>query len=502
MADTAAGIMLDTLHDWGVGVIFGLPGDGINGIMEGLRKREERIRFIQVRHEEAAAFMACGYARYRRSLGACLATSGPGGIHLVSGLYKAKSEHLPVVALTGHHYHDVIGTHTQQDVDLTKLFSDVAVYSERVMGPAHAENVTHVACRSALGCRGVAHINIPTDIQDQTAMHRSKENVAHHQSATPGRPVSRPTEQALHRAKEVLNAGRSVVILCGRDIEAQGDELGQLADALAAPILSEEFGRSPVPRDNPHNIGCLGMLGAQAARLALSQCDTLFLIGAAVPHDDAKLAQGIRIVDLDPGLHRACSRDAIEVSLAGEIGSTLQALTPLVHRKTERTFLHQIQAAPKELSLSHENGQIPLQVLSRELSPLLSQDGILVSDSGSLMDEADQSDDEFSEQGAADPSVLPYALAAQLALPNRQCVAVLKEASYAMLMAEFATAVKYRLPVRLVVVKASRARRAPVDYASFAKACGGAGFTVQSAADCGDILKQAFHESGPVLVAA
>src|SRR5262247_3262529 len=166
MALTAADVLIETIHDWGVEVVFGLPGDGINGIMEALRKRRERVRFIQVRHEEAAALMACGYAKFTGRLGVCMATSGPGGIHLLNGLYDAKCDLQPVLAITGHTFHDLIGTHHQQDVDLDKLFMDVAVYNQRVMGPAHVNNLVDEAIKTALDRRGVAHLTIPKDIQD------------------------------------------------------------------------------------------------------------------------------------------------------------------------------------------------------------------------------------------------------------------------------------------------------------------------------------------------
>src|SRR5881392_2698477 len=165
MAKTAAEILVDRLIEWGVDTIFGLPGDGINGIMESLRTRQDTIRFIQVRHEEAAAFMASAYAKYTGKLGVCLATSGPGGIHLLNGPYDAKVDGQPVLAITGHHFHDLIDTHQQQDISLDRVFSDVAVYSTRVMGPAHVANVTDLACRKAITMRGVAHINFPVDFQ-------------------------------------------------------------------------------------------------------------------------------------------------------------------------------------------------------------------------------------------------------------------------------------------------------------------------------------------------
>src|ERR1700736_3887443 len=181
---TAADVLVERLIDWDVEVIFGLPGDGINGIMEALRTRQDKIRFIQVRHEETAAFMACGYAKFTGRLGVCLATSGPGGIHLLNGLDDAKLDNQPVLAITGLQFHDLIGTFTQQDVALDKLFMDVAVYNERIMGAAHVENMSELACRTALAYHGVSHITFPVDFQEQELKEkqRSKRNVPHHTS--------------------------------------------------------------------------------------------------------------------------------------------------------------------------------------------------------------------------------------------------------------------------------------------------------------------------------
>src|ERR671929_2206517 len=182
MAKTVADLLIERLIDWGVDTIFGFPGDGINGIFEALRTREDRVRFIQVRHEEAAAFAACGYAKHSGRLGVCLATSGPGGIHLLNGLYDAKFDGQPVLAITGHTFHDLIGTHYQQDVDLDKLYMDVAYYNERVMGPAHVINTVDEAIRKALSLRRPAHITIPKDIQDWTAsdVPQSAANIPEH----------------------------------------------------------------------------------------------------------------------------------------------------------------------------------------------------------------------------------------------------------------------------------------------------------------------------------
>src|SRR5947209_12503040 len=216
MKTTASDILIDAIHDWGVDVVFGVPEDGINGIMEALRKRSDKIRFIQLRHEEAAAFMACGYAKFTGKLGVCLATSGPGGLHLLNGLYDAKLDGQPVLAITGHHFHDLIDTNAQQDVDLDRVFTDVSLYSTRVMGVAHVENVTHNACRIALSRRGVAHINFPVDFQSMKHGERSERNLkGHADTIALGRRMAIPAEDSLKRAADILNAGKRVAILAG-----------------------------------------------------------------------------------------------------------------------------------------------------------------------------------------------------------------------------------------------------------------------------------------------
>jgi pyruvate dehydrogenase (quinone) len=245
MAQTAADILIETIHDWGVEVIFGLPGDGINSVMEALRTRQEQIRFVQVRHEETAAFMACGYAKYTGKLGVCLATSGPGGIHLLNGLYDAKLDGQPVLALTGLAYHDLINTYTQQDVELDKLFSDVAVYNVRIMGPTHVENAADLACRTALSYRKVAHIAFPVDIQAMEAERKgSQRNVPHHTSDVFARSARLPEEADLRRAAEVLNTGKKIAILAGRGALGAADELEQVAEKLGAPIVKALLGKA------------------------------------------------------------------------------------------------------------------------------------------------------------------------------------------------------------------------------------------------------------------
>src|SRR3569623_1282487 len=231
MSSTASDVLVETLLDWGVDTIFGLPGDGINGIIEALRLRKEDIRFIQVRHEEAAAFNACAYAKWTGRLGVCIATSGPGGIHLLNGLYDAKLDGQPVLASTGLQFHDLLHTFTQQDVELDKLFMDVAVYNSRVMGPAHVENVVELACRTALAYRGVTHVTVPVDFQSMTLRddHRSERNLPGHVSDLMAESAHVPTEAELDRAAKIINAGKKICILAGRGALGAGSELATLA---------------------------------------------------------------------------------------------------------------------------------------------------------------------------------------------------------------------------------------------------------------------------------
>src|SRR5579859_7635530 len=258
----ASDILIETIQAWGVDVVFGLPGDGINGIMEALRKRQDKIRFVQVRHEESAAFMACAYAKHTGRLGCCLATSGPGGIHLLNGLYDAKLDGQPVLAITGTQFHDLTGTFTQQDVEVDKLFMDVALYNERIMGPTHVEPVADLACRMALSYRGVSHITIPVDFQELEATKgRSKRNVPHHTSDDFAQSARLPPEDDIREAADILNAGVKTVILAGRGAIGAADELEKVAEKLGAVIVKPLLGKGCVPDDSPYTTGSIGLLG-------------------------------------------------------------------------------------------------------------------------------------------------------------------------------------------------------------------------------------------------
>ena len=533
MTETAADILIETLHDWGVEVVFGLPGDGINGIMEALRTRQDRIRFVQVRHEEAAAFMATGYAKYTGRLGVCLATSGPGGIHLLNGLYDAALDGQPVLAITGMPYHDLIGTRTQQDVALDRLFMDVAKFNERIMGPAHVENVTDLACRTALAYRGVAHLTFPVDIQEMKAgAPRSPRNVAHHTSDVPGRSAGWPPEDQLRRAAAVLEAGSKVAILAGRGALHASDELEAVADRLGAPIVKALLGKASVRDDSPYTTGGIGLLGTRPSQEAMEECDTLLMVGTSFPYIEflPKPGQARAVqIELDP--IRLGLRYPVEVGLVGDSRATLGALLPLLSHRTDRGFLEKAQARMRKWrTLMDEQGSRPdapmkPQVLARELGLRLAGDAIVSCDSGTITTwwarhiparrgQMHAVSGNLASMGCA----LPYAIAAQIAYPDRQVVAFVGDGGFSMLMAEFATCVKYRLPVKVVVVKNNTLGQIkweqmvflgnpeygcelhPIDFALFAEACGGTGMTIEDPAECGGALDAALAAPGPVIV--
>jgi len=535
MAETAADILIDRINRWGVDVVFGLPGDGINGIMEALRKRKDDIRFVQVRHEEAAALMACAYAKFTGKLGVCLATSGPGGIHLLNGLYDAKLDGAPVLAITGLHHHDLLNTHAQQDVELDKLFMDVAMYNARVMGPEHVEAVSDIACRTALSRRGVAHITIPTDIQSMSSQRfRSEHNVKNHTSDVYAASARIPDERDLRHAAEILNSGRKVVILAGQGALRATDELEQVAELLGAPIIKALLGKAAVPDDSPYTTGGIGLLGTKPSQAAMENCDTLLIVGSSFPYIEFMpkpgSARGAQI-DVDP--ERIGLRYPVEVGLVGDAKRTMQALIPLLHRHDDRSFLEQAQSGMKDWTeamqtqTSRMDKPMKPQVVAAELGRRLASDAIVVCDSGTIttwwarhIPAKRGQMHSVSGTLATMACGLPYANAAQIAFPDRQVVAFVGDGGFSMLMSEFATAVKYQLPIKVIVIKNNvlgqikweqmvflgnpeyGVELQPIDFAAFARACGGHGFTIEDPAQCSAIMEEALATSGPVVIEA
>ena len=536
MTMTAADVLVETLLDWGVEVVFGLPGDGINGIMESLRQRQDKLRFVQVRHEESAAFMACGYAKYTGKLGVCLATSGPGGIHLLNGLYDAKLDGQPVLAITGHHFHDLIDTNAQQDVDLDRVYMDVAVYNARVMGPEHVENVAHLACRTALSRRGVAHINFPVDTQSMPVKKgsRSERNVPCHNADVFARRAGLPCEEDLKHAAEILNSGKKVAILAGRGALNATEELLAIAEKLGAPIVKALLGKACVPDEDPYTTGGIGLLGTRPSLEVMEKCDTLLMVGSSFPYIEFMPKPGqARGVQIDLDAARIGLRYPVEIGLAGDSRRTLQALLPLLRHQEDRAFLTTAQEGMKEWwelmesQATRTDKPMKPQVVAWELGKHLRDDAIISCDSGTIATWFARQIKirrgqmcSLSGTLATMANGLPYTIAAQIAYPHRQCVAFVGDGGFSMLMADFVTAVKYQLPIKVVIIKNNTLGQIkweqmvflgnpeygcdlqPIDFAAFARACGAIGVTISEPAACGQILEEALNAPGPALVEA
>jgi pyruvate dehydrogenase (quinone) len=536
MAKRTADLLVERLIDWGVDTIFGLPGDGVNSIFESLRTHQDKIKFIQVRHEEAAAFAACGYAKYTGRLGVCLATSGPGGIHLLNGLYDAKMDNQPVLAITGHTFHDLIGTQYQQDVDLTKVFMDVSVYNEQVTGADHVVNVVDAGIKHALGFRGVAHITIPKDIQDWTTSEdeRSIGNIKAHSAAVyaPAHPL--PAQADLQRAADVINAGSKVTIMVGRGALGARDEVTQLADTVAGPVVKALLGKAVLPDDSPYTTGCTGLLGTAPSADAMEGCDTFIMIGTNFPYMEFLPKPGqAKTVQIEVDPTRIGLRHPVEVGLVGDAKAVLQALLPQLRRKQDRSFLEQAQKNMKDwMQLLEKRGtqtSMPMkpEVAAYNLNKLLADDAIIACDCGTVTTWAAQhlmmrGQMKFTVSGllATMAEGLPYAIAAAVAYPNRQVVAIVGDGGFTMLMGELATIKKYNLPVKVMIIKNNSLAEIkweqmvmeghpefgvelqPIDFAQYAQACGIPGFTLDDPTKAEAVVREAFAQPGPALIQA
>jgi pyruvate dehydrogenase (quinone) len=530
---TAADCLVETIHHWGVDTVFGLPGDGINGIMEALRQRADKIRFVQVRHEESAAFMATAYAKYTGRLGCCLATSGPGAIHLLNGLYDAKLDQQPVLALTGTTYHDLIGTHYQQDIDEKALFQGVSAYNERIMGPAHVRIVADLACRTALSCRGVSHITFPTDMQHwKMPGHPSSAKVLGASSEVWASSANLPRSGDLQRAANVLNSGKKICILAGAGALGATDQLEAVADKLGAPIVKALLGKACVPDDSPYTTGGIGLLGTKPSEEAMANCDTLLIVGSSFPYMDFypkhEQARGVQI---DSNPVRIGLRFPVEVGLVGDSRITLEELLPLLKYHPDRSFLQTAQDGMKDWwKLMDVRGTWDVhpmhpQVVAHALSEVAADDAIISTDSGTITTWIARQfkirrGQMFSLAGnlATMACGLPYAIAAKVAWPERQSIAFVGDGAFTMLMGDFATAVKYDLPILCVVIKNNVLGQImweqmvflgnpqygvelwPIDFAAFARACGGVGSCVDRAQDVKPALQEALHSGKPAVV--
>lgn len=391
MKNTVADFVLERLTAWHVERVFGYPGDGINGLMGAMGRAADRFDYVRVRHEEMAAFMACAHAKFTGQVGVCLATSGPGAIHLLNGLYDARMDHMPVLAIVGQQPRSALGSDYQQEVDLHSLFKDVARYVETVNTPAQARHVVDRAIRIAIAERTVCCVIIPNDVQELPAMpHPPREHgdVLSGTGSSLARPV--PTDQELKRAADVLNQGKRVAMLIGAGALHAGREVQEVAEKLGAGVAKALLGKAALPDDLPYVTGSIGMLGTRPSWQLMDHCDTLLMIGTTMPYGEFLPEEGkARAVQIDLDPRNVSMRYPTEVNLIGDSAEVLRRLLPLLEKKDAANWRERIELDVRKWWRSLEAAAMeparPInpQRIFMELSPLLPDNAILCGDCGS-----------------------------------------------------------------------------------------------------------------------
>jgi pyruvate dehydrogenase (quinone) len=462
MAETVGDALVARLQEWGVARIYGFPGDGINGILGALGRNDDKPQFVQTRHEEMASFMACAHAKFTGEVGVCMATSGPGAIHLLNGLYDAKLDHQPVVAIVGQTFASVMGGDQQQEVDLLSLYKDVAsAYVQQVNVPSALQHCIDRAMRIAAAERTVTAVIIPADVQDMKAVEQPQSIKSVHTGIGFVRDRGLPTEEDLHKAAEVLNAGKKVAMLVGAGALDATDELLAVADTLGAGIAKALLGKAAVPDDIPYCTNSIGLLGTKPSWEMMQNADTLFVVGSSFPYANFLPPIGqARGVQVDRSGRMLSLRYPMEVNLLGNSSATLKALLPLLRRNQDRSFQQTViknvadwwrlmddRAQPED----RDGNRVRPQALFAALSRHLPDNAIVSSDSGSAANWFARHvrmrrgmKASLSGNLATMVPGVPYAIAAKFAFPDRVAVGTIGDGAMQMGgMAELLTAAKY-----------------------------------------------------------
>jgi pyruvate dehydrogenase (quinone) len=542
VSKTVGEYVLARLHEWGIERVFGYPGDGINGVVLAFADRDD-IEFVQARHEEMCAFMACAHAKFTGELGVCLATSGPGAIHLLNGLYDAKLDHQPVVAVVGQQARTALGSEYQQEVDLKTLFSDVAAFVETAVDPAQVRHLIDRAVRTALAHRAPTALILPTDVQAADAVEEPPHEHGTARSSvgySPPRVV--PHDEDLRRAADVLNAGSRVAILVGQGAAGATDEVIETAEVLGAGVAKALLGKDAVPDDLPFVTGSVGLLGTKSSWDLMDDCDTLLIVGSSFPYAEFLPEEGeARGVQIDLDATRLGLRYPTEVNLVGDARETLRALAPLLERNDDRSWREQVEASVAEwwevVEARAMNPADPInpQRVFWELSERLPDGAIVCADSGSgttwyardlkLRRGMAAS---LSSSLASMGSAVPYAIAAKFAHPDRVAFALAGDGAMQMNgLAELITVAKYwkrwRDPRLVVLVlnnrdlnmvtwehramegspKFAASQDLPdVAYADFARSLGLAGRRIEREDDVGPAWDEALTADRPFVIDA
>ncbi|MFF9126591.1 thiamine pyrophosphate-dependent enzyme [Streptomyces sp. NPDC014889] len=533
-ARTTSDLVVERLLEWGIDTCFGICGDQVNGFFEALRTHPQ-MRFVHVRHEENAALACVGYAKFTGRPAACVATAGPGAVHLLNGLYDARIDGAPVVAITGLSYHDTIGAHFLQDLPSDRLFEHACLFSERIMGPTHALPATDLAVRSALMNRTPSHLAIPIDVQSLTLDQdtASPKNVPGHLSLAAQPFIVVPPEEQLRSAAEVLNACERIAICAGAGARGAGDLLEQVAELLGAPIVKAGLGKDCVPDDSPYTTGGMGLIGTRASHEAFENCDGFLIVGSATPYYEFWPKPGqARGVQIDLNADRIGMRYPVEVGLVGHATAVLEHLLPLLERKSDRSFLQRAQDTYRRwwelIGEQASSSGTPMrpQVVTWELSKALPEGAIVTGDAGTVTAWGGRlrlrkgMQYSFSGTLCTMGSALPYAIGAQCAHPDRPVIAFTGDGSMSMGMGELATLAQYDLPVKVVVLRNNSlalevweqtallgnpqmgCELHPIDFAAVARACGLRSYRIEDPSRAETVFAEAMAFDGPCLIEA
>ncbi|MBC8635252.1 thiamine pyrophosphate-requiring protein [Caballeronia sp. EK] len=457
---TVGDFLIERLHAWGVRRIYGYPGDGINGVFGALNRAKGKIEFIQARHEEMAAFMASAHAKFTGELGVCIATSGPGATHLITGLYDARLDHMPVLAIAGQQARAALGGHYQQEVDLASMFKDVAgAFVQQASVPSQIRHLVDRAVRIALSERKVTALILPNDLQDLEYEPPGRKHGTLHSGVGYRAPKIVPYDDDLQRAADVLNAGKKVAILVGAGALQATDEVIAVADKLGAGVAKALLGKAALPDDLPFVTGSIGLLGTEPSYKMMNGCDTLLMIGSGFPYAEFLPKEGAaRGVQIDLKADMLSIRYPMEVNLVGDSAETLRALRPLLQQKTDLAWRKDIEdwvedwwKTLEKRAITPAKGGVNPQRTVWELSPRVPANAIVTSDSGSVANWYARDlkvkrgmmcslSGGLASMGAA----VPYAIAAKFAYPERPVIALVGDGAMQMNnMAELITVAKY-----------------------------------------------------------
>ena len=511
----ASDLLLRILHNHGVRQIYGIPGDAINDILDSIR-RQEAIQFVQVRHEEAGAFAASGQAKLTGSLAACMGTSGPGAIHLLNGLYDAKMDHAPVIAITGQVATGYIGSEYQQEVDTKRLFADVSVFNEEVTSVDQLPDLFMAACLAAISQKGVAHISLPTNLSGQGFKGFDENRLT--SFTHPGKVLPDPGQ--CEKAAALLAAAERPLIFAGIGCRDARPELLALAERIKAPIVRTLRGKDVIDDEHPLCLGGVGLLGGSPGVHALNHCDVLLIVGCDFPYKEF-YPEHAKYIQIDNVASHLGRRHQIDIGLVGDAAATLVQLAGVLKPVTERAFLDETRSEMDRWIVRQErqrtSDHVPISPtrLIREISDRAPRDAIFLSDTGTStawtarhLSICDGRRYTLSGALASMAFALPAAIGAQFAYPDRTVIAIAGDGGFGMLMQDFVTAVRYDLPIIVVILNNGKlafitleqeasglpdygTELANPDYAAVAEACGGLGITVERPDDIGAAIDRA-----------